>query len=244
MRKFLLGIPLDDFSLDEIIERLLRGKRQLQIFINIHKVVLFHRNDCLRNIILDDDSLFSVDGKWVEWMALAKGLRVKQRFGGLDVVERICALSEKNKLKIYFLGAKEDVLNEALNKIKLRFPLANIVGSQGGYFYDEENLVRQLQKCQAEVFFLGLPSPKKEILSNRLFKEVVSLRYVCGVGGGFDILAGKHARAPLWMQQAGFEWFYRCLQSPKYFRRYCSDFFVLMYIMIKCYFKRVFGVKR
>jgi N-acetylglucosaminyldiphosphoundecaprenol N-acetyl-beta-D-mannosaminyltransferase len=45
-----------------------------------------------------------------------------------------------------------------------------------------------------------------------------------GVGGTFDVAAGKVKRAPLWMQKAGLEWFYRFLQEPRrMFRRYFID---------------------
>ena len=36
-----------------------------------------------------------------------------------------------------------------------------------------------------------------------------------GVGGSFDVVAGLTKRAPLWMQKAGLEWFYRFIQEPK-----------------------------
>lgn len=36
-----------------------------------------------------------------------------------------------------------------------------------------------------------------------------------GVGGSFDVLAGLRARAPLWMQRLGMEWFYRLVQEPR-----------------------------
>ncbi|WP_306671137.1 WecB/TagA/CpsF family glycosyltransferase [Endozoicomonas sp. SESOKO1] len=36
-----------------------------------------------------------------------------------------------------------------------------------------------------------------------------------GVGGTFDVVAGKVNRAPLWMQKYGLEWFYRIVQEPR-----------------------------
>ncbi|MNI96187.1 putative N-acetylmannosaminyltransferase [compost metagenome] len=36
-----------------------------------------------------------------------------------------------------------------------------------------------------------------------------------GVGGTFDVVAGKVKRAPKWMQDCGLEWFYRVIQEPK-----------------------------
>jgi len=44
---------------------------------------------------------------------------------------------------------------------------------------------------------------------------------VMGVGGSFDVVAGKVKRAPLWMQSAGLEWFYRLAQEPgRMWKRY------------------------
>ena len=42
-----------------------------------------------------------------------------------------------------------------------------------------------------------------------------------GVGGSFDVWAGKTTRAPVWMQRVGLEWFYRFIQEPRrMWRRY------------------------
>ena len=40
-----------------------------------------------------------------------------------------------------------------------------------------------------------------------------------GVGGTFDVLAGKAARAPKWMQENRLEWLYRLLKEPTRFKR-------------------------
>jgi len=45
-----------------------------------------------------------------------------------------------------------------------------------------------------------------------------------GVGGAFDMLAGRVRRAPGWMQQAGLEWAYRLAQEPtRLWKRYFVD---------------------
>ena len=44
------------------------------------------------------------------------------------------------------------------------------------------------------------------------------------MGGCVDFMAGGVQRAPLWMQKAGLEWFFRFLQEPRrMFRRYFID---------------------
>jgi N-acetylglucosaminyldiphosphoundecaprenol N-acetyl-beta-D-mannosaminyltransferase len=48
---------------------------------------------------------------------------------------------------------------------------------------------------------------------------------VCmGVGGSFDMLAGRVRRAPVWMQRHGLEWAYRVMQEPtRLWKRYFID---------------------
>jgi len=36
-----------------------------------------------------------------------------------------------------------------------------------------------------------------------------------GVGAALDFAAGAVRRAPLWMQRAGLEWFYRLIREPR-----------------------------
>ena len=42
-----------------------------------------------------------------------------------------------------------------------------------------------------------------------------------GVGGAFNVLAGKVPEAPRWMQNLSLEWLYRLMQEPRrLFKRY------------------------
>jgi N-acetylglucosaminyldiphosphoundecaprenol N-acetyl-beta-D-mannosaminyltransferase len=45
-----------------------------------------------------------------------------------------------------------------------------------------------------------------------------------GVGGSFDVVAGKVNRAPVFIQKIGFEWLYRLLQEPnRLWKRYLTS---------------------
>lgn len=53
----------------------------------------------------------------------------------------------------------------------------------------------------------------------RMFNRLSAV--LVGVGAAFDVLAGLRRRAPVWMQKAGLEWFYRLGQEPRrLWRRY------------------------
>nr|MBA3985030.1 WecB/TagA/CpsF family glycosyltransferase [Flavobacteriales bacterium] len=55
-----------------------------------------------------------------------------------------------------------------------------------------------------------------------------------GVGGSFDVFAGKTKRAPQWMQKIGMEWFYRLVQEPKrMWKRYLVGNTKFLFLVLK-----------
>ena len=84
------------------------------------------------------------------------------------------------------------------------------------------------------MLFVAMSSPMKEIFLDRYKKELSSLNFIMGVGGSFDVLAGKTKRAPEWMQRLGLEWFYRFLQEPRrMWKRYLVGNIKFIYLVIK-----------
>ena len=60
-----------------------------------------------------------------------------------------------------------------------------------------------------------------------------------GVGGTFDVVAGKVKRAPQWMQRAGLEWLYRVIQEPRrMWKRYLITNSQFAYLILKDKFTR------
>jgi N-acetylglucosaminyldiphosphoundecaprenol N-acetyl-beta-D-mannosaminyltransferase len=97
-----------------------------------------------------------------------------------------------------------------------------IVGSRDGYFTDDEaaEVAADIRACGADMLFLGITSPKKEIFLGR-YSDELSVPVLHGVGGSFDVLAGMTRRAPERWQKMGMEWAYRLLQEPRrMWRRY------------------------
>ena len=234
MRSYFLNIPIDDLSIKEIAERFISGQKTFQIFLNIRKIGQLYNNSNFKSITDDEDSIFSADGNWVKWINSIKGFRVKGRFGGLDVIKEFFALTEKHNLRIYLLGATEDVIKATTERLRHKFKKANIVGFQNGFSLSENEIIRQINDVKPDVLFIALPSPQKELLGYKIFKKVDSLKYVAGVGGAFNIIAGKTKRAPLWAQYIGMEWFYRCLQQPSaMFKRYYDDGIEFIKILFK-----------
>ncbi len=133
----------------------------------------------------------------------------------------VCESAERG-FRVFFLGATEKVLRTMLVRLKRRHPELIVAGSRNGYFSDaeESEVVRQIVESGADVLFLGMGTPKKELWGARnLHRLDVS---ICqGVGGSFDVVAGVLGRAPRWMQRSGLEWLYRIIQEPgRMWKRY------------------------
>ena len=67
----------------------------------------------------------------------------------------------------------------------------------------------------ANILFVAISSPTKENFLYENKELLKKVNFVMGVGGSFDVVAGKVKRAPIWMQKIGLEWFYRFAQEPK-----------------------------
>jgi len=78
-----------------------------------------------------------------------------------------------------------------------------VVGIRNGYFTkdEEEEIIRQINDSNTDVLLVALGAPKQEkwIHAN---KEKLKVKVCIGVGGTFDVLAGRAKRAPVFFQKA------------------------------------------
>ena len=63
---------------------------------------------------------------------------------------------------------------------------------------------------------LGAPKQEKWLSKNL---NILQPSLLMGIGGSFDVLAGKMERAPKWMQESSLEWLFRLYKQPSRFRR-------------------------
>src|SRR5260370_21490187 len=84
---------------------------------------------------------------------------------------------------------------------------------------EKEDTVRQIQNSGASIVFVGLGCPRQEVWTYE-FARVISMP-VLAVGAAFAFHAGQVPQAPLWMQNAGFEWLFRlCAEPRRLWKRY------------------------
>ncbi|GIH22371.1 hypothetical protein Aph01nite_06810 [Acrocarpospora phusangensis] len=231
----MLGTPLDALTMEEVLERCVAAIDQEQPLsigvVNAAKIVNMRTDPALASSVVESD-LVLADGQSVVWASRVLGSPIPERVAGIDLFVRLMAEGERRGFRAYFLGAKPEVLQAMLAEIRRRFPALPIAGARDGYFAIEDSgeVAAEIAESGADMLFLGITSPKKEIFI-REFGARTRAKVIHGVGGSFDVLAGWTRRAPESWQRLGLEWLYRTLQeptrlAPRYFKT--NGRFILM----------------
>ncbi len=140
-RQTLFGVELDPLTMDQTVERCLeavRDGRQLEIgVVNAAKLVNMRRDPRLADAVSGCD-LVVADGQAVVWASRVLRAPLPERVAGIDLFMRLLAEAETAGMSVYFLGAKEEVLEEMVRRVADRFPGLKVAGSRNGYFDDSQ----------------------------------------------------------------------------------------------------------
>lgn len=242
------NIPVDPLTMQETIalidKAIIERKSIHHVVINAAKVVNAQNDEALKESIVSCD-IINADGQAIVWAARFLNNRLPERVAGIDIMENLVKLAAEKKYRIFFLGAKEEVVKEVVNRYIKMYGKEIVAGYRNGYFTnDEEAMVaKQIADSGASILFVAMSSPKKEIFLNT-YKYVIQTPFIMGVGGSFDVVSGLVKRAPIWMQKTGLEWFYRVMQEPgRMWKRYLFGNSKFIYLVLKEKRKQIFGVK-
>jgi N-acetylglucosaminyldiphosphoundecaprenol N-acetyl-beta-D-mannosaminyltransferase len=237
-RADVLGVPIDRLDMDQTLERCReyierRGDFAQQVSINAAKLVSLRDDDAMREIVNRCD-LISADGQAVVWASRLVGDPLPVRVAGIDLMHSLMSLAEDHGYGVYILGARQDVLETAVEQIRGDHPRLNIAGYRDGFYADDEadDVAREIRASGAQILFLAMSSPRKEYFLGRHAKGT-GVRFAMGVGGSIDVIAGVTRRAPRAWQRVGLEWLYRALQEPNRLgRRYARTNFRFMSLLL------------
>jgi N-acetylglucosaminyldiphosphoundecaprenol N-acetyl-beta-D-mannosaminyltransferase len=213
-----LGLRLNPLNMIDTVavieDRIDAGTFTQHVVVNTAKLVYAQSDEELR-AALDECHIVNVDGMGVVWGARLLGFNIPERVAGIDLFHHLLQLGERRGFPVFLLGAREDVVNQTRECLAGQYPKLCIAGHHHGYFWkNEEAVVKLIRESGARLLFVAVTSPDKERFINR-WKDQLGVDFVMGVGGTFDVVAGRVKRAPVWMQSAGLEWFHRILQEPR-----------------------------
>lgn len=221
----IFDLPVDALTMDQVLhmvhERIVnRGRLQIGV-VNVAKVVNMRRNRLLREDVLSSDIILA-DGSGIVAAFRLLGSPIPQRVPGIDLMFRMLDQGNKHGYRVYCLGASEDISDRVEKEIRSGYPSVQFVGRRNGYFSDSEerSIAKTIGVADPDILFVAMSSPKKENFIAR-WGEAIGARVIHGVGGSFDVMAGKTQRAPVAWQRIGLEWLYRVKEEPgRMWRRY------------------------
>lgn len=215
----LFDVRIDALTMNEVVgvvdSAIERRQRLLIGVVNAAKMVTMQRDSALRRAVLGAD-LILADGMSVVWASRLIREPLPERVAGIDLMMRVLKLCDDKQYRVFCLGATEEVLAGMRAVMARDYPGVELVGTRNGYYDASEApaIARQISESNADVLFVGMSSPRKEMFLADWCDEM-NVPVCHGVGGAFDVLAGKVRRAPGIMQRAGLEWAFRMAQEPR-----------------------------
>jgi N-acetylglucosaminyldiphosphoundecaprenol N-acetyl-beta-D-mannosaminyltransferase len=221
------GLSIDAVTMRQAVDRctdaIEHGEYLSVGVVNAAKIVAMRRNPALRSAVTSSD-LVLADGQSVVWARRMLKAPLPERVAGIDLFMELLAEAQRRSYRVYFLGARPEVLAKVVIEVGRQFPGVPVAGSRDGYYKagEEGEIAEDIRRSQTDILFVGMSSPRKELFLDE-WGLATKAHVVHGVGGSFDVMAGLTRRAPQWYQEHGLEWFYRARQEPiRLGRRYLT----------------------
>jgi N-acetylglucosaminyldiphosphoundecaprenol N-acetyl-beta-D-mannosaminyltransferase len=140
-----------------------------------------------------------------------------ERVATTDLFHDVARLAEREGVSFYLLGSTDTENSKAVAAVRQRYPALPIAGHCHGYLTGLalDAKIDEINALAPDILWLGLGLPREQVFMHDFAERLANVGVVKTAGGLFDHLAEKVPRAPLWMQHAGFEWFWRMMLEPR-----------------------------
>lgn len=219
----ILGIKIDNFSLQEVLEKInsfLQSKDKHYIVTPNPEFLVAAKKDKAFAQILNYADISIADGIGLIYAAKFLGQRL-QRITGADLVGFLSELAEQKNYPIFLLGGRADTAEKTAKVLRDTFESIQIVGtdnggeiSPDGKISSNPTLVEKINNAKPKILLVALGQAKQEKWIFHHLDQLKTVKVAIGVGGAFDYIAGNIKRAPELIRNLGLEWLYRLTQEP------------------------------
>ena len=202
-------------AVDTIAAQIRGGMRGYVATVNV-AILMMMRSDPRLQRFVDRATLVLADGQPLVFASRWISTPLPERVAGIDLLEALLARAERERFRVYLLGAHPAVVSTAARRIQARWPGLMLCGVGDGYFSAEDaaDRARAVARSGADILVVGMGVPRQEYFLETHW-EMLGARVAIGVGGSFDVLAGVRLRAPTAFRTLGLEWLFRLVQEPR-----------------------------
>ena len=221
MKTNVLGVQYDNVTMAEALDtaRVLLQRPEASYCVTPNAEMAYEAlHDESFRAILNGASLVLPDGAGVVLGAKILRTPLKEKVAGIDFAANLLGVLEETGGRLYLLGGKPGIAEQAAENMKKTHPKLCICGTADGYFKDEAPVIARINEARADVVFVCLGAPKQELFMAK-YGEATGCHLLMGLGGSMDIFAGVAQRAPEFYCKHNLEWFYRLIKNPSRFGR-------------------------
>ena len=220
----ILDVPVHPLTMGEAVsvleESITSGEQAFVVTANAEIIMMCQEDASYKKIVSQDAQLVLPDGAGAVWAGRHLGYKIPERVAGFDLYCQLLDKAAQKGYKAFFFGGSPGIAEAAKAKSEELYPGVQVVGCRNGYFKEEESqaIIDEINASGADMLFAALGAPKQEKWLVR-YREQLKPKILMGIGGSFDVFAGKMERAPKWMQDASLEWLFRLYKQPSRFMR-------------------------
>ncbi|WMJ22634.1 WecB/TagA/CpsF family glycosyltransferase [Paludicola sp. MB14-C6] len=204
----------------ELVEsNIKRDKKMFIITANPETLMIGVNSPDFNQVLLEDDVTITPDGIGVVKALSMLNMDVEERITGVDIARHLLDVGNQNQKSIYLYGAKPEVLDAFVAKIKNEYADLVVLGAKDGYHNVDDDVFLDIVEKKPDIVLIALGIPRQELLIHKYYNQMEKGIFV-GVGGTFDVLSGTKKRAPKFFIKMNLEWLYRIAKEPKRFNRF------------------------
>lgn len=227
-----LGVAISDTNPEDAVETVIhwieQGQTDYVCVTPVSGVMAAQRDPCVKDA-LNGAGMTVPDGMPVAWCGRWAGAEGMRRVYGPDLMLDLCSEATTRGWSSYFYGGKPGVAEQVAQRLGERFTGLQAAGAECPPFREltaaeVDGVADRIDASGARLVWIGLSTPKQDLLMARLADQLSGPVALIGVGAAFDIHAGLVERPPAWLGPLGLWWLYRLLQEPRrLWRRYLVD---------------------
>jgi len=145
-------------------------------------------------------------------------ISISERIAGVEVVSELLSIANARRLPVLIIGGRSyaqvaDFKN--LHWIEAYRDKTKVL------FNEEQALADKILSLKPAIVFVALGAPEQEawLMEHRRLLDQTGVKLAMAVGGSFDFIFMKVARAPRALQTLGLEWLWRLIVQPWRWRR-------------------------